>query len=184
MGHLSVPHKLLPPPPKKSCMKPWSSDFKLHVQYSWKFLLDENFAAYNIAIYPCMYPLGCILYGVCMLVALTWDKKLWDKNFAYESLGWNFSPGENFRLYSSREATIKRFMYEIYLCKLCESSSGCINLYITHKFFIVPYVTMHSMLEHIFIKRPILMNLHKFCQTHKNITLWHITMHGGHAHKL
>ena len=38
-------------------------------------------------------------------------------------------------------------MHEIYLCELCESSAGHINLY--RIIFIVPYVTMHKMLERI-----------------------------------
>ena len=59
-------------------------------------------------------------------------------------------------------------MREIYLCELCKSNAGYINLYCIN--FTAPYVIMHETLKHI-IKRPILANSYNFF-THIKMLLY------------
>ena len=54
-------------------------------------------------------------------------------------------------------------MREIYLCELCESSTGRISLYrINFYRAICVNARTHNIKPHKFIKPPIFMNLHKF----------------------
>ena len=49
---------------------------------------------------------------------------------------------------TATQYTVKRhFSVQVYLCELCESSAGRINLYRIN--FIAPYITMHETLQRI-----------------------------------
>ena len=86
--------------------------FQYHVPYTWKFSLDKNFAKpsylYIAEIFSGINFCQCgkgrhILY----VIINTRQKNLCDKSFANESRWrnwWKFSPGENFRVYGTRES--------------------------------------------------------------------------------